>query len=92
MFTIGVVGRCLSKTLIEGRRLDAQCRQLVLVAAPKDFRSYFQPGDNTNAVVQMVRGTQGHPATQLCVPHNRQHALRVLNPTQGLHQTRTECD
>ena len=35
VFTIGVVGRCLSKTLVEGKRLMPKCRELVLAAAPK---------------------------------------------------------
>lgn len=34
-FTIGVVGRCLSKALVQHARLQPQCRALVLVAAPK---------------------------------------------------------
>lgn len=42
IFTIGAAGRCLSKALVEGRPLDAQCRTLVLAAAPKDSRAYLR--------------------------------------------------
>lgn len=42
MFTIGVAGRCLSKALVQGAPLAPKCRQLVLVAAPKDARVYLQ--------------------------------------------------
>jgi golgi apparatus protein 1 len=42
VYTIGAVGRCLSKQLASGRPLSAPCRKLVSVAAPKDIRSYLQ--------------------------------------------------
>jgi golgi apparatus protein 1 len=55
LFTIGVVGRCLSKAMIEGQRLEPSCKQLVLAAAPKDFRHYFEGSDpSSSAVLQMV--------------------------------------
>lgn len=54
IFTIGVVGRCLSKALVEGKRLDSRCRDLVLVAAPKDARAYFEYPESTSAIVQKV--------------------------------------
>ena len=58
VFTIGVVGRCLSKTLVEGKRLVPKCRELVLVAAPKDARSYFDYPESTSALVQRVADMQ----------------------------------
>jgi len=36
------VGRCLSKAVVEGKRLAPNCRSLVMVAAPKDARLYLQ--------------------------------------------------
>jgi len=55
VFTIGVVGRCLSKALVEGKYLEDKCRDLVLIAAPKDVRSYFEYPESTSAIVQKVR-------------------------------------
>jgi len=57
-FTIGVVGRCLSRALVEGQRLAPRCRQLVLVAAPKDARSYFDYPESTSALVQRLADMQ----------------------------------
>ena len=42
VYTIGVVGRCLSKQLAEMKTMTPGCRQLVTVAAPKDIRLYIQ--------------------------------------------------
>lgn len=39
LFTLGSVGRCLSKAVAEARRLTPGCKALVLVAAPRDARS-----------------------------------------------------
>lgn len=39
--TIGVVGRCLSKSMVEGKPLNTQCKALVMAAAPKDVRTYY---------------------------------------------------
>ncbi|GFH19709.1 uncharacterized protein HaLaN_16706 [Haematococcus lacustris] len=58
VFTIGVVGRCLSKTLVEGKPLEPKCRDMVLVAAPKDARAYFDHPDSTNAIVQKIAELQ----------------------------------
>lgn len=41
-FTIGAVGRCLTRQLAEGKPLSPGCRKLVSVAAPKDIRVYLQ--------------------------------------------------
>lgn len=58
MFTIGVVGRCLSKALVQGQRLTAKCRELVLIAAPKDSRVYLQYPESASALVQKVAELQ----------------------------------
>ncbi|GLI60743.1 hypothetical protein VaNZ11_002971 [Volvox africanus] len=58
VFTIGAVGRCLSKTLVEGKRLDNKCRALVLVAAPKDARVYFDHPESTSALIQKIAQVQ----------------------------------
>lgn len=58
MFTIGVVGRCLSKSLVEGKFLQSKCRDLVLVAAPKDARAYFEYPESTSALVQKIAQMQ----------------------------------
>jgi len=58
VFTIGVVGRCLSKALVQGQNLDPKCKQLVLVAAPKDSRVYLQYPESGSALVQMVAELQ----------------------------------
>jgi Golgi apparatus protein 1 len=58
VFTIGVVGRCLSKALVQGEILDPKCKQLVLVAAPKDSRLYLQYPESSSALVQMVAELQ----------------------------------
>ncbi len=36
VFTIGVVGRCLSKALVEGKRLEGKCRDLVRAELRRD--------------------------------------------------------
>ena len=54
MFTIGAVGRCLSRALVEGKRLVPKCRSLVLVAAPKDARSYFDHPESTSALINKI--------------------------------------
>lgn len=58
VFTIGVVGRCLSKSLVEGKQLEPKCRELVLVAAPKDARAYFDYPESTSALIQRVAEMQ----------------------------------
>ena len=42
VFSIGSVGRCLSKQLASRGPLSGDCRKLVTVAAPKDVRVYLQ--------------------------------------------------
>ena len=59
IFTIGVVGRCLSKSLVQGKKLGSKCRELVLVAAPKDARAYFDnTGGSNSAVIQKLADMQ----------------------------------
>ena len=58
VFTIGVVGRCLSKSLVEGKRLEPKCKDLVLVAAPKDARAYFEYPESTSVLVQKIADMQ----------------------------------
>lgn len=53
-----MVGRCLSKALVEGKRLAMKCRSLVLVAAPKDARAYFEMPGSTSALVQKIATMQ----------------------------------
>ncbi|KAG2435442.1 hypothetical protein HYH02_011942 [Chlamydomonas schloesseri] len=58
IFTIGAVGRCLSKSLVEGKRLASKCRALVLAAAPKDARVYFDHPESTSALIQKIAQVQ----------------------------------
>lgn len=58
VFTIGAVGRCLSKALVEGKRLNGKCRALVLVAAPKDARVYFDHSESASALIQKIAQVQ----------------------------------
>ena len=39
VWSIGAVGRCLSKQLAEGKKLEKPCAKLVQVAAPKDAQA-----------------------------------------------------
>lgn len=57
-FTIGAVGRCLSKALVTGRSLSAACRQLVLVAAPRDSRVYLQYPESASALLTKIAELQ----------------------------------
>ncbi len=54
-FTIGVVGRCLSKSVVEGKALQPDCKHLVMAAAPKDVRTYYDSPEASNALIQTVR-------------------------------------
>jgi golgi apparatus protein 1 len=56
--TIGMVGRCLSKRLVEGKKLEAKCRELVLVAAPKDSRDYYSYPDTASGIVKRIAEMQ----------------------------------
>jgi Golgi apparatus protein 1 len=58
VFTIGAAGHCLSKALVEARPLQPECRSLVLVAAPKDSRSFLQYPESTNALVKRLADVQ----------------------------------
>ena len=61
VYTIGVVGRCLSKQLAQGKAMSAECRKLVTVAAPKDIRIFLQvrpraPPDPRVCMARFVSG------------------------------------
>jgi Golgi apparatus protein 1 len=58
MFTIGAIGRCLSKALVTGQALAPPCRTLVLVAAPKDSRLYLQYPESASALVTKIAELQ----------------------------------
>lgn len=58
VFTIGVVGRCLSKALVQAKSLTPKCRELVLIAAPKDSRVYLQYPESASALVQKIAELQ----------------------------------
>lgn len=49
-----MVGRCLSTALVQNKYLESKCRDLVLIAAPKDVRSYFEYPESSSAIVQKV--------------------------------------
>ncbi|KAG1672451.1 hypothetical protein FOA52_013237 [Chlamydomonas sp. UWO 241] len=57
-FTIGVVGRCLSKSLVQREHMSGKCRDLVLVAAPKDARGLFGEADSNSAIVEKLASLQ----------------------------------
>lgn len=65
MFTIGVVGRCLSKALVQSQSLTPKCRELVLIAAPKDSRVYLQYPESASALVQKIAELQ-RAAGEIC--------------------------
>eukprot|EP00798_Chlamydomonas_sp_ICE-L_P000438 gene438-1836_t len=71
MFSIGVVGRCLSKALVSGAGMDPKCRSMVLLAAPKDARSYFEYPESTSVVVQKIADLQRSAGLQLVDPYQR---------------------
>uniref|UniRef100_A0A7S0YM23 Golgi apparatus protein 1 n=1 Tax=Polytomella parva TaxID=51329 RepID=A0A7S0YM23_9CHLO len=54
LFTIGAIGFCLSKALVESKTLHGGCRHLILTAAPKDARTMYQSSDPINALYQKV--------------------------------------
>ena len=56
VWSIGVVGRCLSRQLAENKKLAPECRKLVTVAAPKDAQ--------VNEPAVLLQGSQ---RTQLIV-------------------------
>ncbi|KAF5829593.1 hypothetical protein DUNSADRAFT_15858 [Dunaliella salina] len=57
-FTIGVVGRCLSKSVVEGQNLGQQCKGLVMAAAPKDVRAYYSTPEASSAFLQTITAMQ----------------------------------
>eukprot|EP00879_Flechtneria_rotunda_P000602 GHRR01000712.1.p1 GENE.GHRR01000712.1~~GHRR01000712.1.p1 ORF type:complete len:883 (+),score=207.41 GHRR01000712.1:2504-5152(+) len=58
MFTIGAAGRCLSKALVQAQPLTPKCKELVLIAAPKDSRAYLQYPESTSALVAKIAELQ----------------------------------
>lgn len=58
LFTIGAVGRCLSKALVQAKALTPKCRELVLIAAPKDSRVYLQYPESASALVTKIAELQ----------------------------------
>eukprot|EP00798_Chlamydomonas_sp_ICE-L_P015369 gene15369-21453_t len=58
VFSIGVVGRCLSKALVRGKSLGTGCRNMVLAAAPRDARSFFDSQESSNSIVQKIADLQ----------------------------------
>jgi Golgi apparatus protein 1 len=58
MFTIGAIGRCLSKALLQAKKLNPKCRELVLIAAPKDYRAFLQYPDSTNVLIKAAADLQ----------------------------------
>lgn len=44
--------------MVEGKSLEPKCRDLVLVAAPKDARAYFDYPESTNVLVQKIAAMQ----------------------------------
>ena len=59
VFTIGAVGRCLTKSLVAGKSMAPKCRGLVLVAATKGARDNFPAdGGASNSIMQAVVAMQ----------------------------------
>ena len=56
-FTIGVVGKCLSKSVVAGKVMGLQCKSLVIAAAPKDVRAYYST-ETSNALMQAINDMQ----------------------------------
>lgn len=53
VYTIGVIGRCLTKQLAESKPLAPACRKLVTVAAPKDIRVDLQSSMNDDGTLKV---------------------------------------
>ena len=49
---------CITLTHSQGQRLAPKCRDLVLVAAPKDARAYFATAESSSVLVQRVAEMQ----------------------------------
>ncbi|KAK9797745.1 hypothetical protein WJX73_005342 [Symbiochloris irregularis] len=58
VWSIGAVGRCLSRQLAEGKPLSPDCRRLVLAAAPKDTRDMFDSSMSAATIAAKVQELQ----------------------------------
>lgn len=58
IFSIGAVGRCLSRRLAEEKSLSGECRTLVSVAAPKDAAALFQNQGSTSMLAGQMAELQ----------------------------------
>ncbi|KAK9820440.1 hypothetical protein WJX72_010380 [[Myrmecia] bisecta] len=58
IWSIGAVGRCLSRQLAEDKPLEPACRTLVAVAAPKDALAMFDSSMTASAIAQKVADIQ----------------------------------
>lgn len=58
MFSIGAVGRCLSRRLAEDKSLKPECKALVTVAAPRDAAALFSSSSSTSALAGQVAEIQ----------------------------------
>ncbi|BDA41257.1 probable Golgi apparatus protein 1 [Coccomyxa sp. Obi] len=58
IWSIGAVGRCLSRQLAENKALTLDCRSLVIVAAPKDAQAMFDSSMSAAAIAQRVQELQ----------------------------------
>ncbi|KAK9838535.1 hypothetical protein WJX81_005974 [Elliptochloris bilobata] len=57
-WSIGAVGRCLSRNLAENQPLDSECRALVIAAAPKDAQAMFDSSMTAAAIAKRVQELQ----------------------------------
>lgn len=69
--------RCLSKALVQAQALTPKCRELVLIAAPKDSRVYLQYPESASALVQKVAELQRAAGACLCVQTVELHCKPV---------------
>ena len=58
IFSIGAVGRCLSRRLAEEKPLSTQCRSLVAVAAPKDAAALFASQSTSSMIAGQMAEMQ----------------------------------
>ncbi len=55
VFGIGAIGKCLSRNLADQRPLAKECKQLVLVAAPKDVKGLLDSDHSLVALAEKVQ-------------------------------------
>jgi hypothetical protein len=66
-YTIGLVGRCLSKQMAQNKPLSNECRKLVTAAAPKDVRIYLLVRFPFDARLSIcLRATLAPDSCQIC--------------------------